>query len=526
MKSAVVLVVLDGWGIGKFDESNPIYIAKPQYVDYLRKYFPSGSLQASGIAIGLPWGEPGNSEVGHLTIGAGKVLYQHYPKITMAIDDGSFFENSELRRAFIHAREHKSVVRLVGLATDGNVHASLKHILALIEMSAREKIPCTLHLITDGRDSLPKSAPEILKRIGDALKKTGADSGGPPVGAIVSIMGRFYGMDRDGHLDRVERAYKALLGDAPVAASIEEALTASYATEKTDEFVEPVTIGAPHPIQSNDAVIFFNFREDRMREITEPFLSSAFTGFPIIPRENLCVITMTQYHDWQKTGIAFPNDTIEYPLGRVLAENGKSQLRIAETEKYAHVTYFFNGLREEPYANEFRVIIPSQKTANHAMHPEMRAKEITDRALAALQDNTFDFILINYANPDMVAHTGDFEATVRAIKKTDEELGRLIRAVLDNSHTMIITSDHGNAEALLDERSGEPQTIHDPNPVPVYLVGRASALPADRAATDPYAEIPVIGILADIAPTILELMDIAKPADMNGESLLPQLRRL
>ncbi|MFA6365425.1 MAG: 2,3-bisphosphoglycerate-independent phosphoglycerate mutase [Candidatus Paceibacterota bacterium] len=515
MKQTIVLAILDGWGIGQPDESNPIYITHPKTIDEIERNFPAGALHASGIMIGLPWEEEGNSEVGHLTIGSGKIIYQHFPKISLNIESGDFFTNTALKGAFLHAQEKEGAVHLVGLLTKGNVHASLPHLSALIQMAAKEH--CTklyLHLITDGRDSPPESAGELLHHVQKMIEEFG-------VGEMVSVVGRYFAMNRDEHWDRTAKAYTLLTRENIPPQKFEEVAARTYARGMNDEFIDPSVVSTAHPIHSNDSIIFFNFREDSMRQITQAFLDPAFDKFPVTHFENLYIATMTQYHDAFPAHVAFPNETVEHPLGKVLADNGKMQLRLAETQKYAHVTYFFNGLREQAFPNEYRVLIPSLDLPHPEGKPEMRAAELTERAIIALHENTFDFIVVNYANADIIAHTGNYNATIEAIQTIDRELAKLISAVLDGNHILLITSDHGNAEVLLDNKTGEPETRHDTSPVPIYLIGK------EYKKKTPLLKAPkltTIGLLSDIAPTILELMHIQKPEDMTGQSLLDQLR--
>ena len=465
MKKTCILVILDGWGIGKLDESNPIYQAQSKTINFIEKNFPAGALQASGLAVGLPWEEEGNSEVGHLTIGAGRVLYQHYLKISQAIKDGGFFKNETLKKAFTHARENQSAIHLVGLLTEGSVHASFEHLIALLQMAKQENCPRVfLQLFADGRDSAPRSVIKLIQKLKDAAGDV----------KIASLMGRYYGMNRDGHWERTENAYHALTLTDPnlKLKTLEEIAKSAYEEGLNDEFIEPSIMGEPHPIQDNDAVIFFNFREDRMIQLNEPFINPDFNKFPVKKWSNLFIATMTEYQEKFKTPTAFKTENVPNPLGKVLADNQKLQLRIAETEKYAHVTYFFNGLHKEPFPNEYQVLIPSAQVAHHDERPEMMAKAITDRALIALNEGGFDFILANFANPDMIAHTG------------------------------------------------ESQTKHDINPVPFYLVAK------EYKKKNPSSErqnLRVIGMLSDVAPTVLELMNLPKPKEMTGQSLLEQL---
>jgi len=516
MRRTYVLVVLDGWGIGKEDESNPIFAAHPKNIGLIESRFPAGALQASGLAVGMHWDEEGNSEVGHLTLGAGRVFLQHYPKISRAIEDGSFFTNRALTDAFAHAKRNGSAVHLVGLVGDGVVHSAFAHLSALLTMAKREGCEnLFLHCVTDGRDSAPQSAGATLAR----LQKEIAEKG---VGSIASVMGRYYAMDRDKHWDRVQKAYDVLAGlSSETVSTIEEALMKTYARRLDDEYVEPTAAGMPHPIADRDAVIFFNYREDRMRELVRPFLDPAFSEFPKKELKDLYVATMTNYDETASGGhAAFAREPVTDPLGKVLAEHGKVQLRIAETEKYAHVTYFFNGFKEPPFPNEFRILIPSKNVVHYEDHPEMMASAVTDRALIALTEGGFDFILINYANPDMVAHTGNYAATLKAVEVVDKELGRLLEAVLQGNHVLMITSDHGNAEVVINLATGEPETKHDADPVPFYLVAK------EFEKTEPErlpVHLPVVGILSDVAPTVLALMRIPKPENMTGQNLLDQL---
>ncbi len=515
MRRTYILAILDGWGQGESNESNPIHGANLETIKEIETKFPKGALQASGIAIGLPWEEEGSSEVGHLTLGAGKVIYQYFPRISMTIEDGSFFQIPNLKRAFLHAKENNSSVHLIGLLTQGNIHSSSEHLAALVKMAAKEKAQnVCLHLFSDGRDSEPRSVTALLKNLEEILKKNS-------VGRVASVTGRYFAMDRDNHWERTQRAYQILVDENQAAGNLTETVNKTYKKGLNDEYLEPTVI-EPHPVKDNDAVIFFNFREERMRQISEPFLNPEFDKFPTKPLKNVFVATMTEYTDGQKTAFAFPKNKVKNPFGKVIAEKGLTQLRIAETEKYAHVTYFFNGLQEKPFPNEFRILIPSKLNIRPEENPEMMAKTITDRAILALREGGFDFILINYANPDIIAHTGNYGATVEAVKIVDREIGRLVKEVLEGNHLLVVTSDHGNAESVINLQTGEPETSHDPNPVPIYLVAREFEKPFSIPDTTP-KKLPVIGILSDVAPTLLELMKIPKPEEMTGQSLLSQL---
>ena len=515
MNGPLVLIILDGWGIGRKDESNPIHFADPKNIFFLEENFPAGALQASGVAVGIPWDEEGNSEIGHLTIGAGRVLFQHYKEISSAIKNGSFFDNKILKGAFEHAKKANSSIHIAGLIGDGIVHSSITHLLALLEMA--KKNGCDkkvfLHLFTDGRDSAPDLAGIMLKKIGD----TG-------IGKIASISGRYYAMDRDKHWDRTKRTYDTMVSpENAERKTVENIIKDAREKRLSDEFIVPTAIQGGAPVSENDSLIFFNFREDRMRQISRLFLKSDVPEIQTKKFESLYIATMTEYEyvdEKYSACAAFRRDAVKLPVGEVISNAGKSQLRIAETEKYAHITYFFNGFREKPYPNEFRVLIPSKNVEHYEDNPEMMASAITERAILALKEKKFDFILINYANTDIIAHTGNYDATIKAVKKIDEEIGKLARVALNEDAVLFITSDHGNAECVLNIQTGEPETKHNASPVPLYLVGKKFALSSKKA---PYSRLQPIGFLSDVAPTILEIMGIEKPREMTGQSLLKQL---
>ena len=514
-KRQVILAILDGWGIGQKNESNPIYSQGTPNIDYIKTNFPIGALQASGISVGLPWNEEGNSEVGHLTIGAGKVLYQNFPRITISIQDKSFDKNKIFLDAFAHAKNNNSALNLAGLITEGNVHASLDHIAHLINLAKTNDVPkINLHIFTDGRDSRPKSALELIKKLTDET------SGGWEIG---SISGRFYSLDRDKHWDRTQETYNAITGSAPIAANTEEVVKNAYDKGYNDEYPEPRVINPSACVKDNDALFFFNFREDRARQIVSAFVTENFSEFPVKEFNNLYIATMTEYSKDIHTPIAFPKQNVENTLAKIISDSGKTQLHIAETDKYAHVTYFFNGYKEQPFPGEYRVLVPSQKVISHAEKPELQANEITARVLQAINEQSFDFIIVNYANGDLVAHTGNYEASKMAVKIIDENMGSLVRATLESNSILVITSDHGNVESLLDPKTGQPTTNHDASPVPVYLVGNEFAKPKSKKEIE-ISEKETVGIISDIAPTILELMDIPKPKEMTGQSLLKLLQ--
>ena len=401
-KRTFVLIVLDGWGIGRNDSSNPIYVAKPESFAWLHDNYPVTSLQASGIAVGLPWGEVGNSEVGHLTLGAGKVLYQYYPKIMMAIQDGSFFENKVLKEACAHARETGGAINFAGLLTKANVHASLDHLKALIKMAEQEKVlKINLHLFADAKDSPPHTVEKFLQEV--------------PQQYLASLMGRYYAMNRQGDWKLTETAYQTMTGQSgQVVDDPIPLIQANYDRGVTEEYLPPMRLDENKKIQDGDSLIFFNYREDSIRQLASSFIVKPFDKFATIDFKNLYVATMSHYDDSFTVPVAFPADTVENPLGKVISDRGLIQLRLAESYKYAHITYFFNGLREEPFLNEYRTLIPSNEGLHPEEHPEMMAKPITDRLVEAMENHAFDFILVNYANPDTIAHTADYDAGARS----------------------------------------------------------------------------------------------------------------
>lgn len=508
-KKTAVLVILDGWGIGKDDQTNPIFIAQPPTFKWLAENYPVTSLQASGIAVGLPWGEVGNSEVGHLTLGAGKVLYQYYPKIMMAIQDGTFFENPVLKAAFAHARDNNSAINFAGLLTKANVHASLDHLMALLKMAQMEGITkVNLHLFGDGEDSPPHTLEKFLAEL--------------PKEYLASLVGRYYAMDRKGNWRLTQTAYEAMLGTGGTLVTDPlPTMEATYAQGTDEEYLPAIRFSDDKKVKDGDALVFFNYREDSIRQLASAFITKNFDHFPTVPMTNLYVATFTHYDDAFDVPVAFLSDTVENPLGKVLSDAGLTQLRLAETYKYAHVTLFFNGFREPPFKGEYRTLVPSISTPHPEEHPEMMAAAVTDRLIEAIESHGFDFILVNYANSDTIAHTANFNAGVEAVKVIDTQIARVVKAA-DNPDTLLfITSDHGNVEEMLNEITGEPESSHDASPVPFYLVvqqfrGR-KFVNADRLALE------TLGSLADVAPTILAMMDIPKPPDMTGNSLLDGL---
>lgn len=521
MYKPVVLVVLDGWGLGKAAKGNAIAEANLPTIEKLNKYYPHTALQASGVSVGLPWGESGNSEVGHITLGAGKIIYQNMPRITMAIQSGEFFKNYEFLKAVEHAKETGGDLHLMGLIGKGGVHSYMDHLYALLEFAKNQKMEKVfLHIFTDGRDSPPASGAESVMEIQKRIARFGA-------GKIATICGRYFAMDRNNNWDRVQKAYNLMTkGEGEKITDPVAYLRASYAEEIFDEYIKPAAVvenGQPVAlIKKGDSIIFFNFREDRAREITKAIALPGFSKFKRDQIENLYFVAMTRYEDNLPVKIAFPPTGVKESLGTVLSENKLPQLRIAETEKFAHVTYFFNGGAEDAFPGEDRIIIPSKATDSFDKIPEMSAWEITDKVLEEIEKEKYAFILINYANADIVAHTADEKATIQAVEFIDSCLGRLITAVLAKNGCLLITADHGNAEELINNMTGERDTEHSVNPVPIWFAAGDNHSKAPRPESK--GEPEAIGLLSDVAPTILELLNLKKPAEMTGESLLDILK--
>jgi 2,3-bisphosphoglycerate-independent phosphoglycerate mutase len=506
-KKPVMLMILDGFGLSDKVDGNAVKAAnKPNYDRYFNNY-PHTQLNASGLSVGLPEGQMGNSEVGHLNIGAGRVIYQALTRITKSIEDGDFFENEALNKAVNNALENNSSLHLMGLLSPGGVHSHTEHVKGLIKLAKEKGVKKVyVHAFTDGRDVSPVSAKQYVEELENYMKEL-------QVGEIATISGRYYAMDRDKRWERVQLAYNAMvLGKGEEAASAIEALDRSYNDNKTDEFVLPTVIvkgGKPvATIKDKDSVIFFNFRPDRAREITRAINDKVFDGFSREALE-LTFITMTEYDSTlQNVEVGFRNESYDNTLGEYISKLGKNQLRIAETEKYAHVTFFFNGGVEEANKNEDRALIPSPKVATYDLKPEMSAYEVTEELLKRIDEDKYDMIILNFANPDMIGHTGIIEAAKKAIEAVDVCLGKIVDKMLEKGGTTFITADHGNAEQMIDYSTGEPMTAHTTDPVPfLYVAGNAKALRDG-------------GKLADIAPTMLEVMGLEKPVEMTGNSLI------
>jgi len=520
----IVLAILDGWGINAELEGNAIANAKTPTVGYLKGNYPCIALQASGISVGLAWGEPGNSEVGHMTIGSGMILYQNLPRINLAIQNGTFFSNQFLIQSIDQAKRRGTAVHLIGLVSNGGVHSHIDHIFALLELVVSRGVSkLFVQAITDGRDTSPNAGINFIQALQEKLQALGT-------GKIASIGGRNWGMDRNNNWDRIEKAYKVMVGSSSEKAKDPmEVIRSSYGRNVGDEYIEPTIITDDQekpigPIQEGDTVIFFNFREDRARELTKAFVEENFKGFNREKKiQNLDFTTMVEYEAGLPVTTAFPPQKITTCLGKILAENGKTQLHIAETEKYAHVTYFFNGGREEAFSGEDRVLVPSPQVSTYDLTPEMSAASVTEKLIQGIKIHKYDFILVNYANADMIGHTGNFEAAIKSVEAVDHCLGLVIKAVLDKGGALLITADHGNVEVMIDPKTGEKVTEHSGNPVPCFLVTPDNK--KERLENQIMRHHSMVdGMLVDIAPTVLDLLGITVPPEMVGNSLLQVLK--
>ena len=501
----LVLVILDGFGHSDSPDYNAIYSANTPVYDRLREQYTHSLISGSGMDVGLPDGQMGNSEVGHMNLGAGRVVYQDFTRITKSIQDGDFFTNPALTTAVDQAVAKGKAVHILGLLSDGGVHSHQDHLIAMIELAAQrgaEKI--YLHAFLDGRDTPPRSAQPSIEAIEAACAKLGK-------GRIASLIGRYFAMDRDNRWDRIEQAWKLLADSQGIytAPNATQALAESYARDESDEFVKATTIGEPVPMEDGDSVIFMNFRADRARELSHVFLDKDFSGFA---RERLPQLSqfvmLTQYAADLPAPSAFAPTALVNVLGEYLANQGKTQLRIAETEKYAHVTFFFSGGREQPFVGEERILIPSPNVATYDLQPQMSAPQVTDRIVEAIEQQRYDVIVVNYANGDMVGHTGVFSAAVAAVECLDHCLDRIVTALDTVGGEALITADHGNVEQMEDECTGQAHTAHTCEPVPFIYVGQRAAKMRDD------------GVLADVAPTMLTLMGLPIPPEMTGRSII------
>lgn len=509
-KKPTVLMILDGYGMRDTCEHNAVCEAKTPIMDQLMSQCPFVRGNASGLAVGLPDGQMGNSEVGHLNMGAGRIVYQELTRITKSIEDGDFFENPEFLAAADTCKKNDSALHLFGLVSDGGVHSHLTHLFGLLEFAKRQELKKVyVHCFLDGRDTPPTSGKEFVAELEKKMQELG-------IGEVASVMGRYYAMDRDKNWDRVQKAYDVLTkAEGEKAESACAGIQASYDKEVNDEFVVPFYVekdGKPvATIQDGDSVIFFNFRPDRAREITRAFCDEGFTGFA---REKKLDLTFVCFTDYDETIgnklIAFKKEEIKNTFGEFLAAHHMTQARIAETEKYAHVTFFFNGGVEEPNEGEDRILVPSPKEVpTYDLKPEMSAPIVCDKLVEAIESGKYDVIIINFANPDMVGHTGVESAAIKAIETVDACVGRAVEAIKAAGGVLFICADHGNAELMVDEATGEPWTAHTTNQVPFVLVG-----------ADPAYKLREGGRLCDIVPTLIELMGLEKPKEMTGESLL------
>lgn len=506
------LIILDGFGHRDAVAYNAIRTDGAVHFKKLWENYPHTYIQASGLDVGLPAGQMGNSEVGHLNIGAGRIVYQELTRITKSIDDGDFFRNPAFLKAMDNCKQKKTALHLMGLCSDGGVHSHLEHLYALVRMAKEQGLSKVyIHCFMDGRDTPPRSGEGYIRQLEEKLNEIGA-------GEIATVSGRYYAMDRDNRFERVERAYAALVyGEGFTAESGHEAMEKSYARGDSDEFVQPTVIlknGKPvATVQPDDSIIFFNFRPDRARELTRAFLFADFDGFErkkgFFP---LTYVSMTQYDKTfeDKLSVAFKPETLLNTLGQYLAKFHKTQLRIAETEKYAHVTFFFNGGVEAPNPLEDRCLIPSPKVATYDLKPEMSAYEVTEEAVKRIDSGKYDVMILNFANPDMVGHTGVMEAAVKAVHAVDACLEKVVDAILHQGGRCIITADHGNCEYMWDEKQNAPFTAHTTNPVPCVLV--------DDTRKD--VKLRSDGRLSDLSPTLLDLMGVEKPAEMTGNTLI------
>ena len=508
-KRPTVLMILDGYGLNERKDHNAIAEAKTPVMDKLMAECPFVKGYASGLAVGLPDGQMGNSEVGHMNMGAGRIVYQELTRITKEIEDGDFFENKALLHAMENAKENGTSLHMYGLLSDGGVHSHNTHLYALLEMAKRNGLSKVyVHCFLDGRDTPPESGKDFVQALQDKMEEIG-------VGQIATVSGRYYAMDRDNRWDRIEKAYAALTkGEGVTANSGVEAVAQSYEKGETDEFVLPTVVltdGAPTAtIQDGDSIIFFNFRPDRAREITRTFCCDEFDGFDRGPRKKVVYVCFTEYDvTIPNKEIAFEKVSITNTFGEFLAAHHMTQARIAETEKYAHVTFFFNGGVEAPNEGEDRILVKSPKVATYDLKPEMSAYEVCDRFVEAIKSGKYDVIITNFANPDMVGHTGVEPAAIKAIEAVDECVGRVVEALKEADGQMFICADHGNAEQLVDYETSEPFTAHTTNPVPFILVNYDSAYTLREG-----------GCLADIVPTLIEMMGMEQPKEMTGKSLL------
>ncbi len=503
-KRPVCLIIRDGWGKGKDSDENAIYTAKTPFTDNYEASCPLTTIATSGLAVGLPKGYQGNSEVGHLNIGSGRIIYQSLTRIDKSISDGDFFTNKTLIEAIRRAKTKNSTVHLIGLIQEEGVHAVTRHCISLLTMCKEHGAPSVaIHALTDGRDTPPKSALEHLRFLQDGIDKIG-------IGRVVSVIGRYYAMDRDKRWDRTQIAYRAVMrGEGKKVNSWKEGIEDAYAAGETDEFIKPRLIEY-EGMGKDDSIIFFNFRFDRTRQLTQAIVEPSFSEFPTFPY-NAYFVAMTHYYDNGRFDEAFPEMSNANILGEVIAAHGLKQLRCAETEKYAHVTFFFNGQRNDPFPGEDRILVNSPKVATYDLKPEMSAFEVRDKLVEAIRSDVYDVVICNFANCDMVGHTGVFNAAVKAVETVDTCVHDVVETTLSKGGVCIVTADHGNAEQMK-LSDGSPMTAHTTNPVPLMLIGAGNVHDNVRLRDN--------GKLSDIAPTMLEFLGIPQPAEMTGTSLI------
>ena len=505
-KKLTMLMILDGFGENENEKGNAVKLANTPNIDKLMKTCPTTDIYTSGLNVGLPDGQMGNSEVGHTNIGAGRIVYQELTRITKSIEDGDFFSIPEFVEAIENCKKNNSKLHIMGLLSDGGVHSHIRHLFALLELAKRRDFEDVyVHCFLDGRDTPPASAENYIMQLEEKIKEKKKKK-------IASISGRFYSMDRDKRWQRIQKTYDALVkGVGEKSSSAIAAIESSYQKEIFDEFVVPTVItNGESPIatiENNDSVIFFNFRPDRAREITRTLVDKEFNEFET-KKMNLYFVCMTPYDETMpNVKVAFKKERLENTFGEYISNLGYTQLRIAETEKYAHVTFFFNGGEEKQYKGEDRILVPSPKVETYDLKPEMSAIEVTDKVVEAIESEKYNNIILNFANPDMVGHTGNLEAAIKAIETIDECVGRVINAIDKVNGTLLITADHGNSEQMIDYKTGEPHTAHTTNPVPLILYGMENVTLNS-------------GKLADLAPTMLDIMGLEKPQEMTGESII------
>jgi len=518
----VILVIIDGFGIAPAAEGNAVAKANMPIFRKIVETYPAMTVRASGEAVGLAWGQMGNSEVGHLTIGAGRIFFQSLPRISMSIEDGSFFSNPALQKAVEHAKATGGTLHLMGLCSPGGVHGHLDHLYALLEMCKKHEFNrVAVHAFLDGRDTIFNSAQGFVTEMESKMTEL-------KVGVLATLSGRYYAMDRDNRWDRVQKAYDAMVkGEGAKANSASEAVEKSYAAGVYDEEFIPTVIergGAPMAtVKSGDSLIFFNFRPDRARELTKAFALPSFDKFPVTYFKDLDFVTMTEYEKDLPVDVAYPPQLVETCLSRVISDAGLRQLHIAETEKYAHVTFFLNGMREEEYPGEDRVIIPSPRVSTYDKAPEMATMQIADRVVKEIANGQYDFIVMNFANPDMVAHTGNMEATIKAHESVDRALGKMVDAALAVGGVIVVTADHGNSEEVVNLTTGAIDKEHSTNPVPFLIIGKqyeGLRAPTGDVIGGDLSMTPPVGMLADTAPTILKILELPQPNDMIGRPLI------